>query len=315
MPGLVNGVDMYTMVWRCSQIVEATAASSFVRKTLVDNYPRLRSLLLATLSKLRRNTGRRGGGGGHVDGVGAGAGNGAGATSHTTVRFGSASLAGVAGREEDADRLLWVAQALLEVYLARSLSRLSDPVGMLFPDVPSGLGARSDVGVVGGTAGRGRMNGGSASTPLTSGAGGGSTDLPDLPSRSDIHVFLKMVSSELHACREDVGMSLAVGRGVVAATKVLIAKAQAAAVTGPRVQRVDDDWGPTPEQRHNASIVARLQQVRLYGVLAWTSLCVLLVCGWVGGWCMYAVVLNYVSTLLRLCAWCPYCRSSTLLKT
>lgn len=97
------------------QFNQSCAASSFIQKSLVDGYPRLRSLLLSTLSKLRRNTEHRGGR------------SSAGTTSDHRLVGGGGSI-GVGGRPEDADELLAAAQPLLEVYLARSLSRLNEPV-------------------------------------------------------------------------------------------------------------------------------------------------------------------------------------------
>ena len=229
------------------QFNQSCAASSFIQKSLVDGYPRLRSLLLSTLSKLRRNTEHRGGR------------SSAGTTSDHRLVGGGGSI-GVGGRPEDADQLLAAAQPLLEVYLARSLSRLNEPVRVLWCCVSVG-GTPAVVGADLLTC-RGcqvHMLFPEASSPHAQ--HDSTDDLGPPPSRSDIQVFVKVATTELRACRDDVGLAVAVAQGVVAATKLLVTKAQAATARGPRSVAVEPDWTASPVQQHNHTIVARLQQV------------------------------------------------------
>lgn len=93
-------------------VAEAVDGNSFLRNTLVDEYPRLRSLLLTTLARLQRSTEGRSG----EVALAAGSGGGAGETS-------APGDAGVGGSVWEQDRLLGAASQLLQVFLARSLSR------------------------------------------------------------------------------------------------------------------------------------------------------------------------------------------------
>lgn len=84
--------------------------------------------------------------------------------------------------------------------------------------------------------------------------------LADLPSSSDVGVFVKAVAAELRACKGDPGLCSAVVGGVEAAVQTLTSKAARAAATDATATAIASDWAPSRSQFHNCTLLSRLQQ-------------------------------------------------------
>ena len=70
-----------------------------------------------------------------------------------------------------------------------------------------------------------------------------------------------VASSELQACRGDLGLTAAVSQGVATAVRLFVSKAANAAALDSGAVTIPNDWARTMEQQHNQQLVARLHQV------------------------------------------------------
>jgi hypothetical protein len=87
-----------------TQVALSVASSTFVRDCLVEQYPKLRTMLLNACMRLQRNTDSR-----------------------------AADVASVGGSAAEQSRLLWCVSGLTEVFQSRSIARINEPISIMFP--------------------------------------------------------------------------------------------------------------------------------------------------------------------------------------
>ena len=144
------------------QFDKALRSSPYIRTALgVRSYPKMRKLMRQLLFKLKQSTSGK-------------------------------SIPPVGGNPQEAHALLQALRPFLEVYLARSLHRLTEPVNLMFPE-------------------------GQASTI-------GSSNY--LPSAADISTFCNVVKEELVAAEMDAELAMAVCKGASKALTLFSVKAE-----------------------------------------------------------------------------------------
>jgi hypothetical protein len=93
-----------------TQVTLAVGSSTFVRDCLVEQYPKLRTMLLNTCMRLQRNTDSR-----------------------------AADVGSVGGSAAEQSRLLWCVAGLTEVFQSRSIARINEPISVMFPKASGAL--------------------------------------------------------------------------------------------------------------------------------------------------------------------------------
>jgi hypothetical protein len=200
----------------------ANSNASFVRQSLTDAYPRLHHTLLDAVARTARSVALRS------------TAPAPGPAAAASASASSSSAAGIAGGLLFAlgcghRRLLWSVAPLLSAFLARSVARLGDAVEGMFPGVKPGAG-KAGKAQQWGEAGRTGRNAaaappGDAAVAAAAASRDGfvptaafdaflEEEVPEAPSGAATSAFVKVLVSELHACRPATAGTARFGSGV-----------------------------------------------------------------------------------------------------
>ena len=200
-------------------VQRAHAAAGFSRDTLLAGFPRLLTLLEGLHDRLARDS--------------------------------ADAAKGVppAVRADGSDRraLLKAADAVQAAFLARSLTRLSEPVNALLS--PSAL--QSLAGAVDSLA----LSGGGG------GGGGGGGSVGTRAAEEDVRRFLTRVRQELDGAAQHPALVSQVAGCVAKALRLMAQKAEFGVAAGPEARRLAVGTPATSAQRANAALAAALEEV------------------------------------------------------
>eukprot|EP00940_MAST-03C_sp_MAST-3C-sp2_P000382 g382.t1 len=220
------------------QLKRSSEKSQFFRSVLVGEYPRARELLSALLKRLQNHTSK-----------------GSAADRKSAMRASSSSdpfknipTPIMCTTDADKDTLLGSLANFLEIYLARSIARLNEPLTFMWP-VPEHS-----------TAAHRRQR-----HPYRS-----DDEIMPLPTASDVTTFSRVIERELQAARRDLGLLMAIARGAVTSVvRQFAARAESAVAPAYSDPWILQSKGSATSsvrlsagQQRNATIVSRLQQLR-----------------------------------------------------
>eukprot|EP00939_MAST-03C_sp_MAST-3C-sp1_P003134 g3134.t1 len=223
------------------QLKRGADRSQFLRNILIDEYPRARGQLSLLIKRLNTQTSK----GSAADRAG--------------VRSSGLPTPILCSTMTDKDTLLGSLAGFLEMYLARSVARLSEPLNFMWPvSSPSSSSRRTN-------------------RPFDE------ESSQILPTANDVSTYATIIDRELQAARRDLGLLMAIARGaVMSSVRQFSARAESAtapAYSDPWVlgktdpsYRSDGSGGGgggghktvkfSMGQRRNATIFSRLQQLR-----------------------------------------------------